>query len=145
MVGCGDVAEDHHLEHVIPKHKPRDLAASVVQLELRGAVVLSAQGTADARRELLDIVRWLPELAADSDLRRPQWERVTLVSRSLEELLLREHGMSPREDEIERWNQLTAELETLTAAGETGNAAPIEVTTAVPSDTELMELPKDEQ
>jgi hypothetical protein len=50
--------------------------------------VLTAGGLDNERRELqrrqlLDIVRWLPELAADTELGRRAWERVNEAAGSL--------------------------------------------------------------
>jgi len=41
----------------------------------------------DAADEMVDIVRWLPELAADSDLTEEPWNRVDQLSLRLEEIL----------------------------------------------------------
>ena len=41
----------------------------------------------DALQEISDIVRWLPELAADSDLSEESWNRVYATAKSLEVIL----------------------------------------------------------
>jgi hypothetical protein len=91
VVGCGsheehheDHHEDEHLEHFVPAHKPADYAALVEQLENRiskqSQVSGSGEGTAATaqsateRQELIDIVGWIPELAADSELRKQEFE-----------------------------------------------------------------------
>lgn len=87
IVGCGshdDHHEDEHLEHFVPAHKPVDYSALVEQLEKRIAQQTlpsgSGEGAADAaqsataRQELIDILGWIPELAADSELRKQEFE-----------------------------------------------------------------------
>ena len=87
IVGCGsheDHHEDEHLEHFVPAHKPADYSALVEQLEKRIAQQSrpsdAAEGAADAaqsataRQELIDILGWIPELAADSELRKQEFE-----------------------------------------------------------------------
>lgn len=79
LAGCGRAPdEDRHLEHVIPAHKPHSYAETVDQLQQR-VQALSHTGSGSDRtvplEELGDIIRWLPELAADSDLRKLQWEQ----------------------------------------------------------------------
>lgn len=85
--GCGsseEHAEDEHLEHFVPAHKPADFAALVEQLEKRIAQqspssvasegAPAADQSATARQELIDIIGWIPELAADSELRKQEFE-----------------------------------------------------------------------
>jgi len=87
VVGCGshdDHHEDEHLEHFAPAHKPVDYSALVEQLEKRIAQQTLASGSgegaadaaqsATARQELIDILGWIPELAADSELRKQDFE-----------------------------------------------------------------------
>jgi hypothetical protein len=91
VIGCGskddhheDHHDDHHLEHFVPAHKPADYGALVDQLEKRIAgqspAAGSVEGTknpaqsATARQELIDIIGWIPELAADSELRKKDFE-----------------------------------------------------------------------
>ncbi|MFN9717777.1 MAG: hypothetical protein ACK58L_03725 [Planctomycetota bacterium] len=74
--------EDHHDDdhHHVPDHKPENFALLVTSLEAR----LKATAFLDRDRdEVMDIVRWLPEFAADSDLRRKDFESAVQVSRML--------------------------------------------------------------
>jgi hypothetical protein len=91
--GCGssdehakdEHSEDEHLEHFVPAHKPADYAAMVEQLEKRigqqppssavsGDGASAADRSVTARQELIDIIGWIPELAADSELRKQEFE-----------------------------------------------------------------------
>ena len=76
-------------EHHTPAHKPADYSAAVTQLgklheEIVGGRARPA-GELDVFTELGDVVRWLPELAADSDLPEEPWNR---VARTSDELLV---------------------------------------------------------
>lgn len=102
-IGCGSSHEGHdehgeehadheHLEHFVPAHKPKDFAELVDQLALRFPK-LGSTDTGDehrtARQELADIIGWIPELAADSELKKADFETavatVTRFSKALEE------------------------------------------------------------
>lgn len=83
-LGCGGAAtvdhEDNHAEHHIPAHKPAHFEDAVRQLELRHKELAEQWSNSDREtlairlQELRDIIGWLPELAADTDLKRKQWE-----------------------------------------------------------------------
>ena len=100
FVGCGsdeDHHEDHHhdehLEHFVPAHKPADYAALVEQLEKRIAQQSASSGSSEgapaadqsatARQELIDIIGWIPELAADSELRKQDFDTAVAAGKSL--------------------------------------------------------------
>ncbi len=96
LVGCGGAStaqhDDDEEHHHIPAHRPRDLAAAVVQLEERPAALLKAIDSKDGNvetlfSELRDIVRWVPEIAADSDMKKQPWDEVHTAAQKLEELL----------------------------------------------------------
>lgn len=90
LTGCSEHSaegEEHHLEHLIPAHKPAGFAEGVAELRLRLGRYADGSLTEAGVDELRDIVEWLPELAGDSDLRRPQWEQAQRVQRELERLL----------------------------------------------------------
>ena len=100
MAGCGPVgspqtgAESVEESHGMVAHKPHSFDEAVVALRDRFAVLVGeeneASGTAPTGErgvnELTDIVRWLPELAGDSDLGREDWYRVQATARDLEKL-----------------------------------------------------------
>ncbi|HEV7998703.1 MAG TPA: hypothetical protein VGP63_02410 [Planctomycetaceae bacterium] len=85
----------HEDDHHTPAHKPQDLASALAALHERCSKLLksSVSKPTDAQKELdqtRDIASWLPELAADSDLSRAEWDRINEHSKkllqSLEEL-----------------------------------------------------------
>ncbi len=86
QAGCNtsevaDADDDgHHLEHFIPHHKPPNFAAAVDDIESRVEHLSDHAGHGHAHeaeefQELLDIVGWIPELAADSDLNESDWNQ----------------------------------------------------------------------
>lgn len=115
--GCGhhEEDEDHHLEHLIPAHKPESFAETVTELKSRGPAVFAGEATDDAQQELLDIVDWLPELAADSDLKRKQWEQARDTGLELRQMI----ANPTAEISQSRWNELVEELEELIPVSDT--------------------------
>lgn len=115
--GCGhhEDDEDHHLEHLIPDHKPASFAEAVPELSTRGLAVLTGQAASEARQQLLDIIDWLPELAADSDLGRKQWEQARDTGIELRRILTNPTA----ETSQPQWNQLVDELAALVSASDT--------------------------
>jgi hypothetical protein len=86
--GCAGPAGDHEEDaHALPEHHPRTFRRAVVDIGHRGGVLTSGMLERPQwelqRRQLLDIVRWLPELAADTELGRRDWERVNDAARDL--------------------------------------------------------------
>jgi hypothetical protein len=89
--------------HGVAAHKPHTFGEAVDALETR-IRALSTTDSAGGREtittkftELADIVRWLPELAADSDLGRKDWSTAQGVAKRLE-------------TEMEGWSQRTTPL-----------------------------------
>lgn len=76
VLGCGqasmDVEEGAH--HDFPPHRPVSYEQLVSELERR--VTLHQTGGSDpwAEAELRDLVNWLPEFAADSELKRQDFD-----------------------------------------------------------------------
>lgn len=72
--------EHDHDHHHVPDHKPENFSSLVINLDSR----LQATEFSDhSWEEVIDLVRWVPELAADSDLRRKDFESAVRVSESL--------------------------------------------------------------
>jgi hypothetical protein len=79
-------------EHHTPAHKPADFAAAVDRLLALHVEISNGRPRApeqmDVFAEAHDIVRWLPELAADSDLSEAPWNNVYETARRLEAILI---------------------------------------------------------
>ncbi len=94
LSGCGSSAESHegeHLEHFVPAHKPNSFGDVMDQLSLRVAQLArggelrggSDEGHATALQELSDIIGWIPELAADSELMKADFESAVATGNRL--------------------------------------------------------------
>jgi len=91
--GCSGGPDDHdadhddHIGHVLPAHKPNTFAEAVPTLRrLNEALPQAGEGSGGSHGPaeiLLDIARWLPEIAADSDMTEPLWNRVDQASTRL--------------------------------------------------------------
>ncbi|MCA9074722.1 MAG: hypothetical protein KDA93_06800 [Planctomycetaceae bacterium] len=114
-----DQSEDQHLEHVVPAHKPATFEEAVTQLrERRDQVQLKATSDRDPQElaELGDIIRWLPDIAADSELLRPDWEQVQRHSIRLEELHRQLISNVDSEQDVTDWQEIMGGLEKLVPA-----------------------------
>lgn len=88
--GCTKAqGEDEHLEHHIPDYKPTSYAAAVEHIRLRQQRIVGRfqSATPDVLdrelSEMADIIGWLPELAADSSMKKTAWNQVQTTSRDL--------------------------------------------------------------
>ncbi|MBM3998806.1 MAG: hypothetical protein FJ297_04550 [Planctomycetes bacterium] len=90
LTGCHG-AETEEAEHHTPAHMPADYPAGVDRLLALHMEIANGGSRAmdqlDAFAETYDIVRWLPMLAADSDLEEEPWNRVHATARQLEAIL----------------------------------------------------------
>ena len=97
LSGCGSSAESHedehhseHLEHFVPAHKPATFADLVDQLALRTQKLCETSRSSNgggeqqtAMQEFSDIIGWIPELAADSELMKADFESVVATGNSI--------------------------------------------------------------
>lgn len=81
---------EHEADHHFPDHHPRQFHAAVRRLE-----TIDRESKGEAKRpkfevspatELADIGRWLPMLAADTDMPEAEWNQVVIISRSLQDI-----------------------------------------------------------
>lgn len=116
LPGCSSTAgEEDHAAHHIPEHRPRDLPSAAAQIRSRWSAVRTASPSEQPTRwtELGDILRWLPEIAGESNLGRPQWEDVQRISVELEAMHEREKPTSPAPEDESRRQVLLDQLESL--------------------------------
>ena len=86
--GCKAPTEE--AEHHRPEHMPDSYVAAVDRLVELHTEIIDEQppsGDLDEFDELVDIARWLPELAADSDLGEQPWNRVHTAAGKLQQQL----------------------------------------------------------
>lgn len=74
LAGCGTEQESlYELEHELPAHWPRDLTDASQKISQRMQMLSSEPGDAQAATELRELVEWIPEIAADSELPEEHW------------------------------------------------------------------------
>ena len=96
LSGCGPSAESHEdeheqLEHFFPAHKPHSSGELVEQLALRTRQLAAGDQPSDgsdevhatALQEFSDIIGWIPELAADSELMKADFESAVATGKKL--------------------------------------------------------------
>lgn len=106
--GCGTASVDaeEEAEHHVPEHRPADYEQLVGELRTRLTDLRTPNhfpSRADAetlRGQLREIIGWIPELAAESDLRKQEWEDVRRVAGELAAAYERNLGESA--DELAR-------------------------------------------
>lgn len=125
MCGCSDSEADdsgedhhHHLEHFVPHHKPANFATAVEEIEHRAQHLSdhAGHGHADEKDEfleLVDIVNWIPELAADSDLNEADWKQAKVAATALAASLARQETSKGILDLKSLSEVIATELQTL--------------------------------
>lgn len=123
VCGCSgsevaDADEDHHLEHFVPHHKPANFAAAVEDIEHRAQHLSDHAGhghadEGDEFQELVDIVNWIPELAADSDLNEADWNKASFAATALAANLADQKSSNGALDLKTLPGVIAAELQTL--------------------------------
>lgn len=116
LPGCSSTTgEEDHAAHHIPEHRPRNLPSAAAQIRSRWSAIRTASPSEQPTRwtELGDILRWLPEIAGESNLGRPQWEDVQRISVELEAMHDREEPSRPAPEDESRRRVLLDQLESL--------------------------------
>ncbi|APZ94873.1 hypothetical protein [Fuerstiella marisgermanici] len=121
--GCSDWqadahTDDHHLEHFVPHHKPANFAEGVEAIEHRCDHLAAHAGhghddEADEFQELLDVVNWMPELAADSDLDEAKWNQAVSAANAIAEQLATRKSADGSLDLSDLSQAIATELKTL--------------------------------
>jgi len=98
LAGCGEGENQKtsHFEHdhEMPDHWPNDLADSALKIRDRLSM---HQRFPDLRSEMtsqiIDIVSWVPEIAADTDLTEEEWIPIDQQVQSLSKRLAQQENM----------------------------------------------------
>ncbi len=108
ILGCGPSKESlFELDHVVPAHWPTDLGNAATQISERLAVVKSDPSHAISRKELRDLVEWVPEIAADTEMTEQQWIPIQALSATLgSHLAANDIDVTDFEDDFSRLTQL---------------------------------------
>ena len=109
LLGCGEGKNQKtsHFEHdhEMPDHWPRDLADSALKIRDR---LRMHQRFPDLRpkmiSEIIDIVSWVPEIAADTDLTEEDWIPIDEQVQSLSKRLAKQENLD--DDKQQLANQL---------------------------------------
>jgi len=71
LTGCAEEQESlHELDHFVPVHWPHNLQHAS---ELIVARIATAQHAESAKKELDELLSWVPEIAADTELSEQDW------------------------------------------------------------------------
>lgn len=91
VVGVNGEEDGHEAEHFVPLHFPQNAVAAIERLQAllspdaaKATKRPPAGSDVTPRRETYDLARWLPELAAQTELDEPTWNQVRDASRTLE-------------------------------------------------------------
>ncbi len=121
--GSADSHEAEHLEHFVPAHKPADFERLVQQLteripRLAAAVNETPRDAVEAQRtELADVIGWIPELAANSELRRKDFEKALRTSQQLRaEFAIQFESTKVSSPDVSKFARMLADLEELVPA-----------------------------
>ncbi len=84
VIGCAEGKESlHELDHELPPHWPTSMSDAAAQIEERITLDSSSPYHSEARGELEDLVSWIPEIAADTDLTEADWLPIYELSETL--------------------------------------------------------------
>lgn len=81
LLGCAQSESEEHAHHEFPEHRPANFKEAVADIKLR-SWELATKGKHGSLEfyQFVDIIRWVPEMAADSDLRKEDWETAKATS-----------------------------------------------------------------
>lgn len=89
LFGCAEESVEHtHRE--IPQHRPVHFKAAVADIKLRSWELANKGGRVGSLEfvHFVDVIGWIPEMAADSDLAKAEWESARAASDRMKSLVL---------------------------------------------------------
>lgn len=93
----------HELEHAVPAHWPSSLTDAAEKIEARLKTIHGEDAEAiQSRSELLEIISWLPEVAADTTLREPDWNSIYAACTDIERHIKATDNFQEREEELRK-------------------------------------------
>ena len=89
LAGCAEEPEGH-VHREIPEHRPASFRVAVADIKLRSWELANRGGRVGSLEffHLVEIIGWVPELAADSDLKKADWESAQTTSEHMKSLVL---------------------------------------------------------
>ena len=102
IAGCVEGrSSTHELEHVVPAHWPINLSDAADKIDARIAVIeAQSSESAQARNELIEIISWLPEVAADTALPEADWSTLNVACQNIESQLKSSKDLKRALDEL---------------------------------------------
>ncbi len=106
LLGCSESRESlHELDHVTPLHWPNDLEDAATKIWSRHELLtqtkpLPADQLQDVCSELRELIEWVPEVAADTNLLEAEWLPIYLASEKLRKQTLDTRTASKLRTEI---------------------------------------------
>lgn len=90
------------LDHVVPNHWPSDVTQAGQMMKQRLEKVKLNGQDLQTEAELLDLISWAPEIAADTDLGEEHWQPIYDLSESLHRKFLAGQDTQSTAQEIEQ-------------------------------------------
>ena len=80
VAGCGgggDPEQEEHAHHEFPDHRPGNYKEAVSAISQRSWELANRGGKIGSLEfgHFVDIITWVPEMAADSDMRKADWDK----------------------------------------------------------------------
>jgi len=124
FAGCSNEQREslHETDHFVAEHWPTSLADAAAKIEAR-VVTLKKGKNEKAFDELSDIVGWVPEIAADSELTEEDWIPIHHASDALSSKLVGgiDSAGSEKLAEVESFHRLLVERVTILDAIQRSN------------------------
>ncbi|QDU07559.1 hypothetical protein [Gimesia aquarii] len=114
-------AEEEHLEHHIPEHKPESFSATVSEIKTRMKWLLENNQAEESQvktQELAEIIAWIPEMAADSELKHREWNEVKQLSTQLNTIFQQIDLTTADSELVDQYFLLVKNLNEFTARSE---------------------------
>ncbi len=110
-LGCVAEKESlHEMDHELPPHWPQSMEDAAQKIEQRLGLLETKESLETTRDELSDLITWVPEVAADTDLPELEWVPLYELSETLRHHLSAEDiSLSDCREDIERFVVLLRE------------------------------------
>jgi hypothetical protein len=110
-LGCVAEKESlHEMDHELPPHWPQNMGDAAQKIEQRLGQIEIKVSLETTREELMDLIEWAPEVAADTDLPEVEWVPIYELSETLRQhLSASDISLNDCLDDLERFVVLLRE------------------------------------
>ena len=110
-LGCVAEKESlHEMDHELPPHWPLNMDDAAQKIRQKLDLIETKESLETTREELLDLIEWSPEVAADTDLAELEWIPIYELSETLRHhLVAKDISLNDCRDDIERFIVLLRE------------------------------------